>query len=161
MSQTFADILGTEIDNIAPPKLVPLGTWLLRGVSATSKNITYKDKSTGDDREAKLFNFRFEPAQAGPDVNAEDVNAAEYEGKPIYHSIFVRLQSDGQPNKRSAEGLKEFLQTLSLTDTDPLDSFEGKFIMAQVVTAEKKNRDGNVYLDNALKDFEPASNFRG
>jgi hypothetical protein len=158
-NETFADILGTTVDNIPRPSLIPVGPWLLRGEGATSKDTTYTDKKSGDEVHAKIFTFRLKPLEAGAGVNAAEVADEKYVGKDIYHTVFVPLQDDGMPVRSRALGLKQFLATWGMTDTDELDQFAGKVAAAQVIVITKKNKDGEDYLDNAARDFEPATSF--
>ena len=161
----FTSILDMTVDNIKPPANVPTGQWLLRGVSYSTRDITYEDKNTGDPTKATVLNFRFEPLEPGAGVDKAQVDTNEHEGKSIYYTIFIPYKSNGEPNYGRAKGLKEFMDVLGLdqggqTFREVLESFKGKTVAAQVkIELKTDKRDGREYMDNVLKDLEPATNF--
>lgn len=161
----FTSILDMTVENIQPPANVPVGRWLLRGMSYNNRDITYEDKKTGEPIKATVLSFKFEPLEPGAGVDLAQVEKSEHEGKFIYHTVFIPYKSNGQPDYRRARGLQEFMEVVGLDQTgqtfrEVLDTFKGKTVSAEVAVVTKTDkRDNRQYLDNELKDLQPATNF--
>lgn len=156
---TFASILG----EVHYPDNVPVGPWLLRGLGVNQRDTEYTNRA-GEVKQATIFNFAMEPLAPGVGVDPTKVAAGGYEGKKLYHAVFVEYTENDAGARaydlRRRKQLTQFLEMWGLGEDDDVDAFEGAKAVGTVGLKEKTNREGKTFMDNAISQFSLAETFQ-
>lgn len=139
-------ILSTSLDTVKEPSLVPTGTWLVRGKGWSSKQVE------GNDGPQVKFVFGFDPYQPQSNVDATDVEKAEFKGATLWYQMFIA--------PHEVYKVKQFAERLGI-DTTGRDvktalaaGFKGSMTLAEVgIGTQENKKTGEIKTVNTLSKF--------
>lgn len=153
-SDSFESVLDRPAEEFKEPELYPVGTWLLRGVSAKfdRKEITKGDNAG---KTADIVNLSFVATEPGEDVDPDDLKDSErYQGRRIYRQFWVVNQNDAYSLRKVVEGAfgidlsggRSLKSALS-------DDFKGTSVWAVLGIRTYTDKNGALAKDNEIKSF--------
>lgn len=144
----YADILSQSWDNIPQPKLLPVGSWLLKGRNASFQAAKDETKSN-----AVLFVYSAKEPMDDVDSDALSELGAEYD--VAENKIFFRMYVDdaaawdGVRNHLAKHGI----DTAGKSIADSLKAFKGTEVIAYLDQNTFVNAAGESVTSNNAKQF--------
>lgn len=148
MSGDYASILKKSWDEIPPVKVLPTGSWLLRG-----QNATYQE-GKGDNSPTVLFVYKAkEPMD---DVSSEEMDALGDNYDVSANRIFVRFFiSDNSDWDKVRKHLAKHGIDAKGEIGDSLKAFKGSEVVAYLGTRTYTDNAGEEHEDNTASSFTP------
>ena len=144
----YEAILNKSWDEIPPVKVLPTGSWLLRG-----QNATYQE-GKGDNSPSVLFVYKAkEPME---DVSTDDMDALGPEYDVSANRIFVRFFiSDNADWDKVRKHLAKHGVDVHTSISDSLKAFKGTEVVAYLGTRTYTDNAGEEQEDNTASSFTP------
>lgn len=143
----YAEIAALSWENIPEPKVLPAGSYLLRG-----KNATYQPSKDAD--KSPSFLFVYGVKEPMDDVPAEDLEALgdgyDVENNQIFHRIWVETAVDFDKVRKHLE-LHGIEVKGSIPDT--LKKFKGTQVVAYLKQRNFTDKSGANRVDNNAEQF--------
>lgn len=150
MTDNYEALLNKSWKELADYKLVPSGSWLLRG-----RNAVYMARKEEDEGSDKVL-FFYQAKEAMDDVDAEEIAAlGDYDisKNDVTVQFWASKPKDWQ---RIQEHLKlHGIDVDSLGPVEALKAFSGTEVIGFVDTRTYKNNAGQMVTDNTVTQFAP------
>jgi hypothetical protein len=148
MNENYADILTRSWDDIPTPKVLPVGTWLLRG-----KNVAlFPPKEEGQSLRVAFFYQAKEPMA---DVKQEELDTLgedyAYSENDIVKQFFVNRNKDWDGIRRHLA--LHGIDTAGKSQKETFDAFKGAEVLAFLGTRTYTNGAGQSVTDNDPTSF--------
>lgn len=151
MAETYEDILNTGWGNIPRPKLLPIGSYVLKG-----KTATYQPPKSADKSPVVLFIYSVGEPMEDVDSDAFEALGSDYD--PSVNSIFHREYVD------TAEGWNRVINHLAKhgvnaddydTKAEAFKAFRGTEVVAYLGQDAYVNAAGEQVVSNRASQFSP------
>lgn len=148
MNENYADILNRSWDSIPTPKLLPTGSYLLKG-----KNVAmFPPKEAG---QAIRVAFFYEPREAMDDVSEAELSALGEDyalsENDIVKQFFINRNKDWDAVRRHLA--LHGIDTEGKTQKETFDAFKNTEVIAYVGTKTFVNGSGQQVTDNEPTSF--------
>jgi hypothetical protein len=145
----YEDILNRSWDDIPEPKVVPVGTWRLKG-----ENATWINAKAADQNDRILFVYSLmEPLS---DVDEDDLTALgdyDYTQNRVFAAFFMETAKDYDAVRKHMR--KHGIDCTGRSMKDTLGAIKGTEVLAYLDTKTFTNSVGDVENDNDPKQFAP------
>src|SRR5262245_17512479 len=141
MTRNYDEILNGSWDNVPQDKVLPEGSWLLRGKNATFQKAKEADKS---DR----FLFVYQVREPMSDVDAQALQGLgdfDITSKQVFYTVFIQRPKDWDTLK--SHFAKHGVPTNGSIQ-ESLKGFEGSEVIAYLGTKTFTSKSGDVVTDN-------------
>lgn len=148
MAEKYEDLLNRSWDDIPEPKLLPAGSWLLRG-----KNVAmFPPSEEGKPARLAFFYNAKEPmddvSQAELDALGEDYSFAEND---IVKQFFINRNKDWDAVRKHLA--LHGIDTAGKSQADTFKAFGGTEVIAYLGTRTYTNGQGQTVIDNDASSF--------
>jgi hypothetical protein len=141
MAKSFDELVNTPADEIKPPPLLPVGTYLV-GIMGPAEQITSTQKQTPG------YAFKYKFFQARDDVDRDQLTNALEEGNMALSDM--EMTDTFYITDRSLHMFKEFYEkALGLKGMTPKQAAaeaSGRQLLVHVRHVSRKRNDGEMYL---------------
>ena len=147
----YADIVQQSWDEIPEVKVLPAGSWLLRG-----RNATYQP-AKGEGSPSVLFVYGVKEPMDDVD-NAELAKLGtdyDVEANKIFTRFFIGDNSDWDKVRKHLE--KHGVTTKGQSISDSLKGFQGSQVIAYVDQRSFTNNAGQPQVENTASNFTPVA----
>jgi hypothetical protein len=128
MASKYADILSAQWDDLPQPKLLPDGTWLLRG-----SNASYFPGDEENDKSARVA-FFYEVKEPMEDVRQEDLDALgegyDFANNDIVAQFYINRPKDWAKVREHLEA--HGIDPTGKTQEQTFEEFKGTEVLAHI-----------------------------
>lgn len=148
MSQSYDDLMNMSWDEIPDTKVLPVGTWRLRG-----KSVSYKEAKDGDSN--PYFMFVYTPQEPGEDVDADDLMELGADYVLSNNKVFFRMWVEGPSDMKAVMRhlAKHGIDVESGNIGDSLKAFKGTEVMAELTQRTFTDNSGDERVENDAQKF--------
>ena len=148
----YTDLINLSWDELPKDKLLPEGSYLLRG-----EKVTYIGKKEGDEKSTPRFLFIYGVKEAMDDVDPEKLvalndNGVDYDltTKQVFHTIWIRRPKD-------FDKVREHFRVLGVEPEgniqETLKQFTGREVVGFLEQQSYVSKDGETITDNVPVSF--------
>jgi hypothetical protein len=149
MSDDYVDILNKSWDDIPEPKMVPVGSFRLKGVNAK-----YMEAKDGDKNDALLFVYA--PMEPQADVDPEELEElGDYDisQNRVFARFWLETANDWDGVRRHLA--KHGIESGGRTIKETLAAFKGSEVIAYLDHRTFVNSVGETQIESDPKQFAP------
>ncbi len=148
MAEKYADILNRSWDSIPKPKLLPVGSWLLKG-----KNVAmFAPKEEGQSTRVAFFYEAREPMDDVSETELRELgDDYSYSENDIVKQFFINRNKDWDNVRRHLE--LHGVSTEGKSQADTFKEFQGSEAIAYLGTKTFTNAAGQTITDNDPTSF--------
>jgi hypothetical protein len=149
MAEKYSELLSRSWDDIPEPKVLPEGTWLLKG-----RNVAYFPENEEKEKSARVA-FFYEAKEPMDDVDAEALTSLgenyDFANNDIVKQFFINRDKDWA-TIRTFLG-KHGIDTKGKTQQAAFDAFKGAEVFAYLGTKVFTDSSGVTRTDNDPSNF--------
>lgn len=152
MTSKYSDIANKQWDDIPEPKLLPEGTYLLRGM-----NVSHFPADEKNDRSERVV-FFYQVKEPMDDVDTTELNELgenyDFANNDIAQQFFISRSKDWDRVRKHLEAHGIATKGKSLPDS--FEEFRNTEVLAHVIQDEYVNHSGQLVKQNKPTLFEAA-----
>lgn len=154
MADSYKDIAHRQWDEIPEPKLLPVGSYLLKALGGRLKDIETTDDE-GDTQQATLVNFGYSVVEPMSDVNEVDLEKLgedyDFSMNKVYATFWIN--DDGDWGKVKKHLAKHGVNVSGMDVSESLKAVRGAKIAAYLDERSYTNNAGDEVTENSPTNF--------
>lgn len=153
MAEKYSDILNRSWDTIPKPKLLPVGSWLLRG-----RNVAFFPGNEDEEKSPRVV-FFYEAREPMDDVSQQDLASLgedyAYSENDIAKQFYINRNKDWDSVRKHLE--LHGVSTEGKNQDETFKAFKGTEVISYLGTKTYTNAAGQTIEDNDPQSFAAVS----